>query len=303
MRYSFVCFLALSALLLCACGDNGGSSLDSAQVQVLDMENYQVLPWDEAQAALAEDEVILQLHGEVRHFGADLTTLPPRGLPYRTTVADAQVWIADYPCSQGMNVRTDSSGHWQIHVLKKKDEEKRISFHYRKDFYGTPQETAIFGHALPSGWSETYASSNRILVGAEAPDTIGFQLPDEIFLAYAKGVLEAEVGSISNLLVVTVGQSWASLFSDSLPHGMAEAKALITPQLLTPAIYFNENVMPDPSLGETSKDGGVLFFNLGAGEYSITAEKSGEEFETVQFAISDEVRCYIASPPFAVQAK
>lgn len=293
------------SLLLSACGGTGAAANEDSgdKPRVLDMENYKLLDWQVAQSAKSSEHVILKLQGEVRHFGMDLSKSPPRGLPYRTTVTGAQVWIGDYPCTQGLNIQTDSTGHWELYVLKKKATIKNVSFRYRKDFFSEAEEQQILGQALPEAWNRADASSNRIAITDVAPDTLGFQFPDEIFLAYALGLLKSEVGEIQNLLVVTVGQTWASLFSDQLPHGMENAKAVILPELATTPIYFNEQVMPDPTLKSTSVDGGVLFYNVPEGTYSVTAQKTGEEFDSVTFAVTDEVRCYIASPPFSVEAK
>lgn len=293
------------ACLLSACGGSGSAAIEDTgdKPRVLDMENYKLLDWQVAQSAKSAEHVILKMQGEVRHFGMDLTKTPPRGLPYRTKVTGAQVWIGDYPCTQGLNIQTDSMGYWELYVLKKKTTVKNVSIRYRKDFYSDAEERTILGQELPEEWRRAYASSNRFAITDTALDTLGFQFPDEIFLAYALGLLKNEVGEIQNLMVVTVGQTWASLFSDRLPHGMDNAKAVISPELATTPIYFNEQVMPDPSLKSTSVDGGVLFYNVPEGTYSVTAQKVGTEFDSVSFAVNNEVRCYIASPPFSVEAK
>jgi len=66
-------------------------------------------------------------------------------------------------------------------------------------------------------------------------------------------------------------------------------------------VYFNAAVAPDPTLGSTSVDGGVLFGNLAAGRYSITASKAPFSYDTLTFAVEDAVELYVASPPHATQ--
>lgn len=66
-------------------------------------------------------------------------------------------------------------------------------------------------------------------------------------------------------------------------------------------IYFNENVLPDPTRSETSEDGGVLFIQVPPGEYLLTAHKQGVEFVPLKMKCRPGVLVN-ASPPFGLQA-
>ena len=60
-------------------------------------------------------------------------------------------------------------------------------------------------------------------------------------------------------------------------HGIAGATATTSPTL-PGAIYFNDQVIPDPSQKLSSKDGGVIWTGVPNGVYRISASKSGNKF-------------------------
>lgn len=82
-----------------------------------------------------------------------------------------------------------------------------------------------------------------------------------------------------------VGMSFDE-FIDFHPHGLAGATVSIDPPLATP-IYFNDDVLPDLAQQTTSIDGGVLWPNVPAGEYTLTAALEGHEFATVHARCED----------------
>jgi hypothetical protein len=139
-------------------------------------------------------------------------------------------------------------------------------------------------------------------------------MPDELYLSVAKGQLEAGLRqvvpdfTVRNLLVSTVGKSWASMYSFQLPHGDPGAAVSITPApqnaygtLPFGPIYFDETVTPNPLLSATSVDGGVLFDNLAPGTYAVTASKAPFSYATATFRIDAKIPLYIASPPHSIQ--
>lgn len=60
-------------------------------------------------------------------------------------------------------------------------------------------------------------------------------------------------------------------------HGVPGATASAEPAL-APPIYFNEQVIPDPTRTESSVDGGVAWIEVPAGTYTITADHPSTEF-------------------------
>lgn len=254
---------------------------------------------------------LVRLHGEARHFGYDLASLPPRGLGYHATVAGAKVRIAEIPLSRLLGLQTDSVGQWDLWILKRADDTLRISLVFEKDFHPAATETAVFGAPLPDGWNVSRGKTNVVDVVDRDILDLGMQLPDELYLSGAKARLEAQIGkmtgsaySIRNLAVVTVGKRWASLFSDSLPHGDPGAVATATPAPTNPLqgpVYFDRSVQPDPALKRTSVDGGVLFNNIPVGTFAVTATKTPWDYPAVRFEIEPDIAFYVASPPHSVQ--
>jgi hypothetical protein len=117
--------------------------------------------------------------------------------------------------------------------------------------------------------------------------------------------------TFTNAMVVTVGKSWASMHTSGewLPHGDPGATVSSDPVLTYPTIgpiYFNEAVQPDPTYPYTSVDGGVTWLNVPFGTYYVTAHKTGVNYETVEFRLTEEdvangVELYIASTPDSVE--
>ena len=103
-------------------------------------------------------------------------------------------------------------------------------------------------------------------------------------------------------IATTVTRIGKSVY-DSGAHGEAGATVTISPSL--PAahgpIYFNAQVLPEPTLKATTSDGGVIFVNVPPGQYTITAQKAGVKFRPIK------IKCRVgwlanAAPPWGVQA-
>ncbi len=108
-------------------------------------------------------------------------------------------------------------------------------------------------------------------------------------------------------IATTVTAVGLSLDSPVPSHGVAGATVTIEP---TPAegfgpIYFQYygpgSILPDRSLTQTTRDGGVLWLNVPAGDYVLTAHEDGMRFTQARF------RCRAgwlvnASPPMGLQA-
>ena len=58
---------------------------------------------------------------------------------------------------------------------------------------------------------------------------------------------------------------------------------------------------PDPTLTATSVDGGVMFGNLAAGTFTVSASKAPFTYAFLTFRVQDDIGLYIASPPHATQ--
>jgi hypothetical protein len=78
-------------------------------------------------------------------------------------------------------------------------------------------------------------------------------------------------------------------------HGVPGATAATRPRLPDP-IYFNENVIPDRSLSETSKDGGVIWTEVPRGTYRVSADHPSKRFASFR-ATCRNGRVVNANPP------
>ncbi len=281
-------------------------------IPVIDLENETTTDLNTTIAARrGRFFTVVHLKGEVRHFGYDITQLPPLALPYTAIVPNTKVWLAEYPFTKHLNITTDENGQWELYILKRTNRDIELSFSYEKDFYPAAVEGAIFPGGIPERWSKAQGQSNVFTIGSEDILDIGMQLPDELYMYYAKCQLEGQIAAligqdypIQNIMVSTVGKSWASLFDSRLPHGDPGALVSMIPAQVSPLqgpIYFNEAVSPDPTYTETSVDGGVLFNNLSPGTFDFTAHKEGIDYSTVTFKINDTQTFYVASPPHSIE--
>lgn len=81
-------------------------------------------------------------------------------------------------------------------------------------------------------------------------------------------------------------------------HGVAGVTASISPEAGT-RTYFNEQVIPDKTVTETSKDGGVAWTELPAGEYTLSAHGAGSGWPEVHVTCADG-RIVNANPPWGL---
>jgi hypothetical protein len=289
-RLSSVLWLAV-ALLICqaACGDPSPQVADEVITQVYEG----ALSVSQAQVACRCQLEVVRLGGTVFHFGLDLSQNPPVSYPFQSTVAGTLVWIAEVPATRKLRIRSDVDGKWGFWAVKLRGTPLPVSFVYELAGYVT--------------------TKSQVFEVRDADITdLAVQFPTEAYFSVAKGQIEQQIGALigapytlRNVLVTTVGKSWASMYSPDLPHGDPGVHVEISPAISFPAslgpVYFNESVAPDPTLTSTSVDGGVLFGNLPSSSYSITASKAPFSYSTLTFAIQDEIGLYIASPPHATQ--
>jgi len=241
---------------------------------------------------------LVKLRGKTNHFGIDIQQSPPEYIDYHATVPDTRVWIAEYPDTRELDLRTDETGWWTLYVVKDTGIDLEFSFVYEKE-----------------DWVTTKTNVNRI---ADRDDLdFAIQYIDPYYYQYAmlpfvEGMMRSNGYPnffFENAMVVTVGKSWASMHDDRLPHGDPGATVTVSPgsDAYIGPIYFNESVIPDLAQPDVSVDGGVTWLNMPRNQtYSVTAEKEGVNYDTVRFRITDDdvgygVPLYLASPPDSVE--
>jgi len=236
---------------------------------------------------------LVPIAGTVFHFGLDLAQSPPAPYPFQSTVAGARVSIAELPITRLLNIRSDADGKWSFNAVKLRGTPLRMSFVYELAGYPTTK-SQVFD------------------IDSSGITDVAVQFPTQAYYLAAKGQIEQQIGgligapyTLRNVLVTTVGKSWASMYSTELPHGDPGVQVGIAPAIQFPTslgpVYFNEAVAPDPTLTSTSVDGGVLFGNLAAGRHTITASKAPFSYDALTFVVQDAIELYVASPPHATQ--
>ena len=132
---------------------------------------------------------------------------------------------------------------------------------------------------------------------------VHFQTPDEgtfVLLSTLVGVgpktTQCQVVSTVSDKVIQ-GMTYEQ-FRDHGAHGVAGVQASAVPTLPKP-IYFNSAVVPDPSLTESSNDGGVLWINVPDGEYTLSATHPARKFADVTVTCAPN-RIINANPPWGL---
>ena len=265
----------------------------SSTEQTIDLVYQGRLSMPDAEATCACRLEVVPVGGTVFHFGLDLSQTPPVEFPFQSTVAGARVSIAELPITKLLDIHSDANGRWKFQAIKLKGKPLDVSFVYELAGYPTTK-------------------SQVFQIGDAGITDVAVQFPTASYYAAAKGQIEQQVGALlgapytlANVLVTTVGKSWASMYDARLPHGDPGAVVSISPPVALPAslgpVYFNAQVSPDPTLTSTSIDGGVLFGNLPAGSHTITATKAPFMYAPLTFVVQDDIPLYIASPPHATQ--
>jgi hypothetical protein len=134
------------------------------------------------------------------------------------------------------------------------------------------------------------------LVGVEREMVL--QVPNKPTYAGLKAIMPAKVDDEHLCqMVVTVTAPGKTIYDD--PQGEANSTCTLWPSRAIPQLpyYFGmfKNGDTNPfvrNLTSTSQDGGVVFFNVPAGNYSITAHKEGVVWEHS----SSYMRCIPGSP-------
>ncbi len=135
-------------------------------------------------------------------------------------------------------------------------------------------------------------------------ESVNFQMVDEgVYEAFA-AVLEIEPDPARCQIATTVNTiEIRDLTFDEFgafgPHGVAGATVTAEPPI-PDTVYFNEDVVPDRSLSETSEDGGVVWPNVEPGVYEIRAAHADTEFAPL-IATCEAGRLINAGPPWGLR--
>jgi len=192
-------------------------------------------------------------------------------------VSGAKISVLEQP---DRSATTGADGHFEIDGLDEGSEVTLVMDH--PDFYPTQSATYTLG---PNGIHP---------FAIQALSTALFDALSGLFTGLEQGshcVLATTVTRLGGTLHVQVrqGEPGAAL---SIMPAPADVKG---------PVYFGENVLPDMSLTETTKDGGALYYHVPPGDYVLSAAKAGVTFAPVK------MKCragYLvnAGPPIGLQA-
>jgi hypothetical protein len=136
---------------------------------------------------------------------------------------------------------------------------------------------------------------------------VNFQTPTEAVYRGLAALLKVPLDSRGNLVRCAIVSTFNTRnvrdlsfaqFTAYGAHGVAGATATGAPALPKP-VYFNENVVPDPAQAASSKDGGVVWTNVPAGVYTITAHDPVTRFASF-VATCRPGRVVNANPPWGL---
>lgn len=147
-----------------------------------------------------------------------------------------------------------------------------------------------------------------LVVAPEGLERVGFQSPTNgIFRVLAQYLRITPEPDRCQIATTVVAAAYRGTYD---PGGHGEVGATVTIDSPLPAeagpVYFRylspSAIVPARELTETSLDGGVLFLNVPAGDYVLSAHKAGVRFNQVA------IRCRAgmlvnASPPWGLQAE
>lgn len=305
--------IAVFALSGCGMGIGAGQETNEAQsdVTVIDVEAMGLMTMSEARAMIERFTIgryrLLEVSGNVFGFGPCIPE--NRWYGFQEKMPNVQYWVTGINFMRGLNLRTDSQGFWHFYVLKRVNCDFAFSMSFENDFWPAAVEQAVFGQALARP-AIRIQSCDYVLKDADLP-LLGQQMPDEIFYNVAKGQIESNVSkaigipyTVTDMTIMTVCKSWASMYDSRVPHGDAGAQLAPREPLAFPslAIYFNDSIQPDPAQNATSFDGDIAVLNRGPGKFAYSATKEGVSYSTVSFTMADDssVDAYVASPPNSV---
>lgn len=310
---SLILLMSVITGFLSGCDDNNNNSVQlqenilvftdqkfpKALVQQIVEEDEQGDPNSPLAGDIPGDAVtIVKLRGKTNHFGVDIQVSPPKYIDYHATVPDTKVWIAEYPETKDLDLKTDETGWWTMYIVKDVGIELEFSFIFEKEDWITTKTNV-----------NQIADVDNLDYAIQYIDPYYFEFG---MLPYVEAMMRNNGYPnffFENAMVVTVGKSWGSMHDDRLPHGDPGAIMKIEPALesLIGPIYFNESVIPDLDQPDTSLDGGVTWLNMPLNNnYYVSAEKLDVNYPTVKFSISDAdkeagVLLYIASPPDSLE--
>ncbi len=155
----------------------------------------------------------------------------------------------------------------------------------------------------PAGYNEIDLQTFH--TRGEDIENANFQTPADLEYGLLAAILQiplAEDGRPEQCAIVTTSSARNvrgvdyETFHDRTPHGVPGATSEEFPPIDGP-IYFNENVVPDPSETASSEDGGIVWPVVPTGTYRIATSSPNTQFASF-LATCEPGRVINANPPW-----
>ena len=215
---------------------------------------------------------------------ADTVTISGRAYSFNhmsTFLEGAVIKVRELP---GLSAMTDANGDYTLDV---------------------PDDANVTPYIdPPDGWNEIDLQTFH--TRGDDIENANFQTPADLeynaLAAILSVPIDEQTGRPSQCVIVTTASARNvrgvdyETFRDRTPHGVPGATSTESPALDGP-IYFNENVIPDPSKTETSEDGGIIWKVVPAGTYRIETTSPDTRFASFLVTCKDG-RIVNANPPW-----
>lgn len=198
-----------------------------------------------------------------------------------TRIAKATIRVAENPL---LFTQTDADGNYTLQVPA-----------------GQPATLYIEASGYATVYSQTFTPEADIVrVNFQTPDTATYTALYGLLTQIGGGVAPDATGCVivSTVSVPAIRELSIEQFLSFGAHGYAGAQASIEPAG-GKRTYFNANVLPDPRETATTKDGGVVWTNVPAGSYTLSASdpaKPAQKFASVKVDCQ-KGRVINANPP------
>jgi hypothetical protein len=234
---------------------------------------------------LAGLSVLVYVSGAV---GAPLRarTVHLRGIAYEfnnvhTVLSRATIRVAEFP---KLRATVQRDGRYDLQV---------------------PDRARVTPYIVDPGYHTIYLQT--FTTTGENLANVNFQTPTEGVYRALVALLKVPVDAHGNLVACAIVSTFSTRNVRDLrfaqfiaygAHGVADATATAAPALPGP-VYFNDNVVPEPSQTASSRDGGVVWTNVPAGVYMIAAHDPVTRFASF-VATCRPGRVVNANPPWGL---
>jgi hypothetical protein len=145
--------------------------------------------------------------------------------------------------------------------------------------------------------------TNTVTLGAGGIDPFPIQVVSTSLFNAVAALVPLPVEEKDHCVIATTAARMGGSLYVALRQGMPGVTVALDPAPAKESgpLYFNESVVPDPKQPSTTIDGGVLFYRLEPGDYTMSAKKPKTAFGTARFRCRAGI-VVNAGPPMGILA-